>query len=353
MTRLLAVLTASLVGGMVAAAAPVAPRGQLPPPARSASRRPPTSPRTGRSAATTPRSAIPSSGPASAYPAPIQVSGLTGTITGVDVRLNSSTSRSRATSPANGWTETGRPRAASSGALRTPCRPGRPRRARPRRPSRRRPSGWTAPTPRPPRRRRSGLPLRASSVVLLTAGLDAGHRAQLLLRQEERPRRARRAARRRRTGTPGRSSRRTRSRNGRASRGSRWVRNDVSSSAPARQPAAARDRLDDRRVGRVGQHLGSLQRGLERRRRRAAPGTPPRSCRRRWRTAPTGTPRCRACRPSAGRTSPTRSRRPCPAAARRSARRAPAAACCRPSPSAEDRRDEHRHARAGCRRRPG
>ena len=87
MTRLLAVLTASLVAGLVAAVAAVPPR-PTPPPARSASRRPPTSPRTGRSAATTPRSAIPSSGPASTYPAPIQVSGLTGTITDVDVRLN-------------------------------------------------------------------------------------------------------------------------------------------------------------------------------------------------------------------------------------------------------------------------
>ena len=87
MTRLLAVLTASLVGGT----------GR-----RSRHRRPRGDAATGTFSQPTPTEiaphrslishdatiTIPSSGPASSYPAPIQVSGLTGTITDVDVRLN-------------------------------------------------------------------------------------------------------------------------------------------------------------------------------------------------------------------------------------------------------------------------
>ena len=87
MTRLLAVLTASLVGGMVAAVVPVVPAASAatgtfnqPTPTEIAPHRSLSS----HDATIT----IPSSGPASSYPAPIQVSGLTGTITDVDVRLN-------------------------------------------------------------------------------------------------------------------------------------------------------------------------------------------------------------------------------------------------------------------------
>jgi subtilisin-like proprotein convertase family protein len=90
MTRLPAVLTAALVGGAVAAAATVV---TVVPAANAAtgtfSQQSSTDLAPHRSfsshdAAIT----IPSSGPASTYPAPIQVSGLTGTITDVDVRLN-------------------------------------------------------------------------------------------------------------------------------------------------------------------------------------------------------------------------------------------------------------------------
>lgn len=86
MTRLLAVLTASLVGGMVAAVGAV-------PAANAAtgtfSQPTPTDIAPHRSFSSHDATiTIPSSGPASTYPAPIQVSGLTGTITDVDVRLN-------------------------------------------------------------------------------------------------------------------------------------------------------------------------------------------------------------------------------------------------------------------------
>ena len=96
--------------------------------------------------------------------------------------------------------------------------------------------------------------------------------------------------------------------------------------------AAAPEQLQRRRVGRVRRHRRVAQRRLEvgvvdRRRERIRRSCPPRC-----RTAPTGTPRCRACRPSAGRTSPTTSPRPCPAAAPRSARPGPAVCMLQPSP---------------------
>ena len=86
MTRLLAVLTASLVGGLIAAVGTV-------PAANAAtgtfSQPTPTDIAPHRSFSSHDATiTIPSSGPASTYPAPIQVSGLTGTITDVDVRLN-------------------------------------------------------------------------------------------------------------------------------------------------------------------------------------------------------------------------------------------------------------------------
>jgi subtilisin-like proprotein convertase family protein len=90
MTRLLAVLTASLMGGAVAAVACVT---TAVPAANAAtgtfSQQNPTDIAAHRSFSSDDNTiTIPSSGPASAYPAPIQVSGLTGTITDVDVRLN-------------------------------------------------------------------------------------------------------------------------------------------------------------------------------------------------------------------------------------------------------------------------
>jgi subtilisin-like proprotein convertase family protein len=87
MTRLLAVLTATLVGSMVVAAAAVAPAASA---ATSTFSQPtPTDVAPHRLFSSDDSTiTIPSSGPASAYPAPIQVSGLSGTITDVDVRLN-------------------------------------------------------------------------------------------------------------------------------------------------------------------------------------------------------------------------------------------------------------------------
>jgi hypothetical protein len=87
MTRLLAVLTASLVGGMVAAVVTVVPAANAA--TGTFSQLVPTDIAPHRSFSSHDATiTIPSSGPASAYPAPIQVSGLTGTITDVDVRLN-------------------------------------------------------------------------------------------------------------------------------------------------------------------------------------------------------------------------------------------------------------------------
>ena len=87
MTRLLAVLTAPLVAGLVVAAAAVAPAASA---ATSTFSQPtPTDIAPHRTFSSDDSTiSIPSSGPASAYPAPIQVSGLAGTITDVDVRLN-------------------------------------------------------------------------------------------------------------------------------------------------------------------------------------------------------------------------------------------------------------------------
>jgi subtilisin-like proprotein convertase family protein len=85
MTRLLAVLTASLVGGLVVAA------GTVPANATTGTFSQPTPTDIAPHRSFSSHDAtitIPSSGPASTYPAPIQVSGLTGTITDVDVRLN-------------------------------------------------------------------------------------------------------------------------------------------------------------------------------------------------------------------------------------------------------------------------
>jgi subtilisin-like proprotein convertase family protein len=84
MTRLLALLTAALVGGTVLAVAPPAGAAAL-----TISQQAPTDIAPHRSFSSDDTTiTIPTSGPASAYPAPIQVSGLTGTITDVDVRLN-------------------------------------------------------------------------------------------------------------------------------------------------------------------------------------------------------------------------------------------------------------------------
>jgi subtilisin-like proprotein convertase family protein len=84
MTRLLAILTASLVGGLIAAVAPAASAATS-----TFSQPTPTDIAPHRSFSSNDSTiTIPSSGPASAYPAPIQVSGLSGTITDVDVKLN-------------------------------------------------------------------------------------------------------------------------------------------------------------------------------------------------------------------------------------------------------------------------
>src|SRR3954447_6165148 len=87
MTRHLAVLTASLVAGIVAAVVTAVPGASAA--TGTFSQQEPTEIAPHRSFSSHDATiTIPSSGPASTYPAPIQVSGLTGTITDVDVRLN-------------------------------------------------------------------------------------------------------------------------------------------------------------------------------------------------------------------------------------------------------------------------